>query len=396
MRVTGKFGTTFALLFLVGVAVAGVWGLELVAGSEAARHSALVAPGDSVAAARQQAFNETLGRVTQVLVATLNDQGVQGIDVIASGSVARSHEGIFWNREELDFELPGEAETLAQALKARLAGIQGATYSLSAANGEQVMELRVLVGERETHRLYVRPLVRSKNPKIAIVIDDIGYKRKEALALMNLNVGLTFAVLPDGPYSQELATAAANTGHEVMLHLPLEPERELSGVFPEDILKTDLPAAELRARVRDALRRVPQAAGMNNHMGSRFTQDEVAMAVVLSELAARDLYFVDSRTTSATVGLKVARKLGIPAAARAVFLDEDQEYEATVRQLEEAFAMATARGSLIVIGHPYPSTVAALADALPRLQAMGLEVVPASEVVSVPLTLGEGVLSPGP
>lgn len=381
-------------LFLAAVAVAGAWGLTDVVRGAHPRPTA-TPEADHIRLARQQAFDTRLARVTESVVASLEARGVDRSDVVTSTFDARSEEELAWRRELLELDVPGEPEELAADLAERLTDVEGAHHTLTSA-GDEAMALSVTLDDHETHRLVVHPLRPRGNPRMAIIIDDIGYRRKEAEGLIALDASLTFAVLPDGPYSKRLAALASRQGREVMLHLPLEPDKELDTVLPEEVLSADLPPALLRARVRDALVKVPQAVGMNNHMGSAFTRDRDAMRVVLTEIAERDMYFIDSRTTADTVGLSVARELGLPSSERDVFLDDDQSYEATVAAIDEGRKEALERGRAILIGHPYPTTLQALRDTVPRLQAEGIEIVSAGDLATTPLVLGAEAVSPGP
>lgn len=382
-------------MFLVLVAGAAAWGIHLFQSVGKEPMGAGETADDEVGRAQQLAFDKKYVDVGSRLAAALTSQGVTQEDIAGWSAQMREDGTVEWQLERIDLDVTGEPEKLATAVGEQLREVPGARYSLNA-TGDDRMLLEVVLDDRVTHHFLIETLRPSGSPRMAIIIDDIGYKKAEALELMRLDAALTFAVLPGGPYSRDLASQAARRRREVLLHLPLEPDTDLEGVFPEDILKVDLPKAELKARLRDALTQVPQAVGVNNHMGSRFTQDPEAMRTLLTELADRELFFVDSRTTPDTVGVEVARNLGLASAQRDIFLDDDQQYETTINQLEAARRLALERGHVVVIGHPYESTVQALRDTLPRLQAEGIEIVGVSDLVTAPLVLGEGAQSPGP
>jgi polysaccharide deacetylase 2 family uncharacterized protein YibQ len=132
------------------------------------------------------------------------------------------------------------------------------------------------------------------------------------------------------------------------------------------------------ASTRDALQAVPSASGVNNHMGSELSSDRRAMDAVLGEIGSRGLFFLDSRTSPASVGYQAAQAMGIPAAERQVFLDTDADREAIRREFRRLLALAAERGSAIAIGHPYPSTLEILAEEVPRAREAGYEFVPVS------------------
>ena len=206
-------------------------------------------------------------------------------------------------------------------------------------------------------------------PKFALIIDDLGYMQPELVTrLCSLPVAFSVAVLPYQEYSRESADIAHRLGKEVMLHLPMEPigyPGPGRDPGPHAIL-FNLKEAEVRQRVRLALDEVPHRVGVNNHMGSRITPDRERMGWVLQEIKARKYFFVDSRTEKDTVAYELAQKLGVPAAERRVFLDDDKTFPEMERQWNRALQLAAKDGAVIIIGHIYPETVAALEKLVPR------------------------------
>lgn len=214
---------------------------------------------------------------------------------------------------------------------------------------------------------------------VAIIVDDMGMDRARAARLAALPGPLTFSYLAYAPDIDAQSRGARANGHEVMLHLPMEPEgREDPG---PGALRVTLTDAEIGARTAASLDRLPFAVGLNNHMGSKFTRDARAMRPVLAELAARGLLFIDSRTSGSSVGLDVARQYGVAATGRDVFLDNEIDARAIRTQLAELERIASRRGSAIAIGHPHEATIEALAQFLPGMQARGLQLVAASAIV---------------
>jgi len=214
---------------------------------------------------------------------------------------------------------------------------------------------------------------------VAIIIDDMGMDRARAARLAALPGPLTFSYLAYAPDIDAQSRGARANGHEIMLHMPMEPEgRDDPG---PGALRISLTDDEIRARTAASLDRLPLAVGLNNHMGSKFTRDPRAMRPVLAELAARGLLFVDSRTSGSSVGLDVAKQSGVAAAGRDVFLDNEIDARAIRVQLAELERVASRRGSAIAIGHPHEATIEALAQFLPGMQARGLQLVAASAIV---------------
>lgn len=217
-------------------------------------------------------------------------------------------------------------------------------------------------------------------PRLAIIIDDLGNDLAPAERILSLPFPLTLSVLPNKEHSAEIAAEAFRRGDQVILHLPMEAEG--SAAKPEAIeLRTGMLADEVDRIVSDMLSGVPYAVGVNNHEGSRATTDPQLMAAVMNVLRARNLFFVDSRTTAATVAYDAARHAGVPAAFRNVFLDDVETREAVQQQLELAARDAARQGSAIAIGHPHPETLAALTEGLPKLQSNGIHFVFVSSLV---------------
>jgi uncharacterized protein len=228
-----------------------------------------------------------------------------------------------------------------------------------------------------------RPVARSASgePRIAILIDDLGNDRAALERLARWPEPVAGAVLPLLTGSAAAAEELARSGKEVLLHLPMEP-RGFPGVRPgPGVVLVSQSDAEIRRTIADDLASVPRAAGVNNHMGSLATADPRVMGVVVSELARRRLYFVDSRTTDATVAAEAAAAVGVPCVSRRVFLDDVQTEEAVTRSLEELVAKAKAEGFALAIGHPHPATLAVLERELPHLGRRGVQLVRVSELV---------------
>ncbi len=217
---------------------------------------------------------------------------------------------------------------------------------------------------------------------IAIILDDIGNEPVESLqSVLALKYPVTFAVLP---YLQHTRTSAYHLHKhhfEIMLHMPMEPENYPAANPGEGAILSNLNDAEIRAALKKALSSVPYARGVNNHMGSRITANRTLMRPVLEELRDTSLYFIDSRTQANSIAFRLARDLGLRTSRRDVFLDSEQSYDFAVKQLQEARRIANQQGSAIVIGHPYPTSLAALRDQMPRMNAEGYRFVFASDLV---------------
>ena len=215
-------------------------------------------------------------------------------------------------------------------------------------------------------------------PRIAIVIDDLGDSLGVAREVLALSPAVTVAVIPHRPASAAVARAAIEAGREVILHLPLEPEERSEMEGGAGVLRTGMTAAGLERQLDADLDVVPYIVGVNGHMGSRFTRDPAAMETLLTALHARGLFFLDSKTSAASVAADTARRVGVRFAERTLFLDHDPSLAAVEKQLDALAATARKEGAAIAIGHPHRSTLAALGAWLPAAERQGIRVVPAS------------------
>ena len=236
--------------------------------------------------------------------------------------------------------------------------------------------------------LSARPPIVSRKPggaRLAIIIDDMGHDRSSADQLLALPFPLTISVLPHLPLSAEVAEEAHRRGDQIMLHLPMEPlpgSGGPDGVTQEPAeLRVGMSADQVNSALAGMLETVPHAAGVNNHEGSRATADPALMQELMPALRSHNLFFVDSRTTSATVAFRAAQTAGVPAASRRVFLDDTPTKEAIIAQLELAARDAGRDGAVIAIGHPHAATIAALAQEVPALESRGVRLVFASDLV---------------
>lgn len=226
------------------------------------------------------------------------------------------------------------------------------------------------------------PLARpaSGRAQVAVVIDDLGLKQAETLAATRLPAGMTLAFLPYGDNLEPHLARARDNGHERLVHLPMEAGP--GGDPGPQALLTRLGQADLEQRLAWNMERIHLFDGVNNHMGSVFTQWDDGMALVLAELKARGVYFLDSRTTARSVARDVAATRGVPYAERDVFLDNHRDARYLGQQLAQTEALARRFGSAIAIGHPHGETVAALARWAPTLADRGIELVPVSTVIA--------------
>ena len=217
--------------------------------------------------------------------------------------------------------------------------------------------------------------------RLAIIIDDMGSHLSEASTLAAIKVPLTFAIIPGLPADKEVAAYAATKNIETMIHIPMQPKGWPAKRLEANGLLVAMSEDALQNRVAGFIQQFPGAVGVNNHMGSEFTEHEEQMATTLQTLKEKNLFFIDSVTSADSTGLRVAQRIGIRSARRNVFLDNEQERSYILGQLNQAVRLARKHGSAIAICHPHPATIATLAAALPALAGQGVRLVPASQLV---------------
>ena len=225
-----------------------------------------------------------------------------------------------------------------------------------------------------------RPVPEKHLPLVAIIIDDLGYDRKIAKKLSELNAVLTFSILPHSPFQKSIARLAKDKGFDIMLHLPMEPV-EYPQVNPgPGTLLVKMTPDELIRQLEEDLKAVPFAKGVNNHMGSKMTSESNQLYQIFSILKKRNLFFIDSRTTAASLCKPSARLFQIPFAQRDVFLDHLQEDQFVRQQLKQLVLTAQRNGFAVGIGHPHLLTYQILHEMLPEIQKL-VQLVPASRLV---------------
>ena len=216
---------------------------------------------------------------------------------------------------------------------------------------------------------------------IAIILDDLGMSRARTADAIKLSAPLTLAFLPYASRLPEQTKAARDAGHELLIHVPMEPQGKHGDPGPHALM-AHMTQDEILEQLSWDFDRFKHYVGINNHMGSKFTKDPARLAVVFRELKARGLLFIDSRTTADSVAKKLAREIGVPFAERQVFLDNYRSAENVKEGLEKLQSIARKDGAAIGIGHPHKVTLAALAEWLPTLVEKGFVLVPASAIVA--------------
>lgn len=227
------------------------------------------------------------------------------------------------------------------------------------------------------------PPAKGTTAKIAIIIDDVGMDAKRSRAVVDLPAPVTLAFLPYGTITKSLAKSAKEKGHHIIIHTPMEAMNGSANIGPGGLV-----SGMDHAAFENAFGLMAESfagyEGINNHMGSRLTQDKDAMARLMQILKARGLYFVDSKTIDTSVAARQAAAAGIPYAERDVFLDHQDTEAFVVAALAKTEAVAKRRGYAIAIGHPKDHTINGLKAWIPTLEAKGIELVPVKDILMVP------------
>lgn len=202
---------------------------------------------------------------------------------------------------------------------------------------------------------------------LSLIIDDLGNDPERDRRVLALPGPVALAILPDAPHAADLARDAHRAMRDVMLHMPMAPAGGAFAWQPGEKSQVWL------ERLEAALQAVPHVTGLNNHTGSVMTANEAAMALLMPELQRRHLFFVDSRTTPATVAAATAQRIGLASLSRDLFLDHDSRPEAVADAFRRGLEIAQRQGSVVLIGHPHPSTLAVLERELPKLAEQGID-----------------------
>ena len=297
---------------------------------------------------------------------------------------AKSNE---WDFTELWIKLPNRHSALqvTQIIGSALSSLKpDVRYKVEGVSkSEKILHIYAL--DLYSHKIrltwedHQKPL-RKGLPRIAIIIDDLGYEPYIIDDFLKLGLPLAFSVLPRAPFTQSVVRKASHGGKELILHLPMEPT-DYPNINPgPGALLTNMSARKIRATLNRHFEEVPGIRGVNNHMGSYFTAKRDKMAVVMRELKKRNLFYIDSRTTTETVAHELAEMMGVPVASRSVFLDNDLSLKVMRFQMERLLGIARHSGAAIGIGHPYEETLNLLKNYLGKLRTR-VKVVPVSELI---------------
>ncbi|SEL80294.1 hypothetical protein SAMN05216262_12311 [Colwellia chukchiensis] len=227
--------------------------------------------------------------------------------------------------------------------------------------------------------LFFSSLLAAQPARVAIIIDDIGYRKSDLQALF-LPGNISYAILPHTPYGKKLALQAHAKNNDVILHIPMEAKNGKK--LGPGALTSVMNESSIRLTLSNAFEEIPFALGINNHMGSKLTELYQPMAWTMQFLRERDLIFVDSLTTNASKAEQIALSFGVPSLHRHIFLDNQLEHAYIRQQFEQLIRDAKRYRTIVAIAHPHPETISSLQQLLPRLAENNIELVPISQLLS--------------
>ncbi|MCX5849770.1 MAG: divergent polysaccharide deacetylase family protein [Deltaproteobacteria bacterium] len=244
---------------------------------------------------------------------------------------------------------------------------------------KQIETKKAIKLKGEKSNLFIPKPARKR--QVAIIVDDIGNDINPVRELLKVNADLTFAVLPFQTHTREAAEMFHKAKREILLHLPMEPVSYPNEKPGEGALFTDMNDEEIIFQLKKNIAAVPYISGVNNHMGSKFMEDEKELVLIFNELKKRKLFFVDSRTSVDTKAVAAADRVGLKIAERKIFLDKDRDYNKIYNNLIN-ITKNDDISPVIAIGHPYPETIRAIKDAMKVLRDNGVSIVPVSKIVT--------------
>jgi hypothetical protein len=231
-------------------------------------------------------------------------------------------------------------------------------------------------------REHIKEKVEAPPPSVrmALIIDDGGYNMERFKGMIGMGKPMTFAILPNTPHGREAALMAHEDGAEVMLHLPMEPQESDRYSLEKDTVLAGMNKKEIQAILKKDLAQIPRVRGVSNHMGSKATEDATVMRALLEVLKEDGLFFIDSHTSSHTMGPRIARQVGVAFGSNDRFIDNENDLKSIKEAIRWAIKRARKDGKAIAIGHPHPLTAQAIKEMIPEIEGAGIKLVFASEV----------------
>ncbi len=380
------------LIFLLGLALLSTLGLDYIKwkrGEDSYVFSALKREKEVVEKVEGVEKAEDKADISQALLKTVSDTGIPDESV----NQYTDEEGVYHFWVDLPIEKYSQLESSFidtireydfQVIEKEEQQTDEKKYYLWQAQDMKKHKLTVLFScEKEEVKIARKPPSRPAANKVALIVDDMGYSLEAINELCSIGQPLTVAIIPYSPLASEIATISRQHDLEVILHLPLEAINN-EGNHSKGMITAEMSEDEVIAIVEKNLDQVPYIRGVNNHMGSKITADSQLMNIILERLKDRDLFFIDSRTTSSSVAYTIAQSLNIPSAYRHVFLDGELNESYIKGQLIELFRLAQKNGFALGICHPTKETLKVLKESFHLVDEYGLQPVLASQIVQIP------------
>ncbi len=305
-----------------------------------------------------QQFRDSKGALH--LMIDLSSETYERVESYLESELAKIHAPILGKEEQ-----PGEDKN----------------YYLWQVGGEKEKGLIILFSVQKDYADESVSLREEPTHQVAIIIDDMGYSLETIQEICSFQKPLTVSILPFSPLAQETARIAYQNNLEVMLHLPLESINSNGENDIEGLIHSQMSEEEIRRAMDTDLEQVPYIKGVNNHMGSRITPNEIFMNIILGAIKDRNLFFIDSRTSAQSIAYTVAQRMKIPSAYRHVFLDGENREDYIKNQLIELFRRAQRNEKAVGICHPTDLTLKVLRENLHLAEKYQLELVFVSQIV---------------
>lgn len=379
-------------IFLICLALLSTLGLDYIKwkrGEDSYIFSALKRKKEVVAKAEKLKKAEDKVDISQALLKTVSDTGIPDESV----NQYTDDEGAYHLLVDLPIKKYSQLESSFidtfrvhnfQVIEKEEQQTDEKKYYLWQAQDLKERKLTVLFScEKEGVKIARKPPSRPAANKVALIVDDMGYSLEAINELCSMRLPLTVAIIPYSPLASEIATISRQHDLEVILHLPLEAINN-EGNHSKGMITAEMSEEEVIAIVEKNLDQVPYIRGVNNHMGSKITADSQLMNIILKRLKDRDLFFIDSRTTSNSVAYTIAQSLNIPSAYRHIFLDGELNESYIKGQLIELFRRAQKNGFALGICHPTKETLKVLKESFHLVDEYGLQPVLASQIVRTP------------
>jgi len=294
-----------------------------------------------------------------------------------------------WNYHHYKFELPKQSfVNIVRALKS-ISQKYGMKFNeIEKAVIERVYLYSISNENRITHKFLISIIsdkkkkikkkvinVKDKTPKIAFIIDDIGYHDTDANDLKKIGIPITGSIIPSTPYAREEGSKLYAFGLEMMIHLPMQ-AKDTNLKYPKsEFVVMSSTINDIIKLIDDAKKKIPYARGLNNHMGSLITSNRAMITKVLTIVKKRKLFFIDSRTTATTVAGEIAKEMGVKTASKDIFIDHIQTYEESIKRINILIRIALHNGKGIAIGHPHQTTFQAIKDSVKKIRDKGIDIV---------------------